>query len=192
MILPIVAHGHPVLKQVGEDFPQGDPAVARLIEDMFETMYASSGVGLAGQQVGVTGRIFVIDATPFAEDGADAEGFRKAFVNPHIVAYEGGKVPFEEGCLSFPGLREVVERPESVRIQYYDEQWNFHEEEYSGILARIIQHEYDHVEGVVFIDRISTLRRTLLGRKLKEISEGHVDADYRMVFARQKKSRKRG
>ena len=190
MILPVVAHGHPVLKQVGVDFEKTDPALPQLILDMFETMYASSGVGLAGQQVGQTKRIFVIDATPFAEDGEDTAGFRKVFINPRITGFNGDEIPFEEGCLSFPGLREVVERPEKVRIQYYDENWNFHDEEHSGVVARIIQHEYDHVEGVVFVDRISKLRRTLINRRLRDISEGKVEADYRMVFARPKKGKK--
>lgn len=189
MILPIVAHGHPVLKKKGEDFSPDDPDLPVLIEHMFETMYASQGVGLAAQQVGLAKRLFVIDATPYADEGAEAEGFRKVFINPEILEREGEMVSFEEGCLSYPGLRESVEREESILIRYFDENWVEREERFSGILSRIIQHEYDHNEGIVFIDRISKLRKTLLTRKLREISEGKVDVDYRMIFPKRRKGR---
>jgi len=192
MILPIVAHGHPVLKKVGEAFTKDDPGLPGLIEDMFETMYASSGVGLAGPQVNQSKRIFVIDATPYADEGAEANGFKKVFINPLITSRSGKDVTFEEGCLSYPGIRENVVREDIVRVQYYDEHFNFHDEEFSGILSRIIQHEYDHIEGVVFIDRISKLRKTLLRRKLVEISEGQVDVDYRMIFPKLRKAQGMG
>lgn len=187
MILPIVAHGHPVLKKVGEDFEIGDPDLPKLVEDMFETMYFSSGVGLAAQQINIPKRLFVIDATPYAEEGQEAGGFKKVFVNARITQRKGEIKPFEEGCLSYPGIRETVEREDTIRIEYFDEHFKHYDEEFSGILSRIIQHEYDHIEGIVFIDHISKLRRTLLGRKLREISEGKADADYRMLLPRRRK-----
>lgn len=190
MVLPIVAHGHPVLKRVGDDFEKNDPELKQLISDMFETMYASSGVGLAAQQVNRSKRLFIVDATPYAEDGEESDNLKKVFINPEIIERKGKIVSFEEGCLSYPGIRENVDREENIRMRYYDEDFNLHEEEFSGILSRIIQHEYDHIEGIVFIDRISKLRKTLLNRKLRDISEGKVDADYRMIFPKRRKGRR--
>lgn len=189
MILPIVAYGQAVLKKVAVEFDLNDPSIGPLVQDMFETMYASSGVGLAGPQVNVSKRIFVIDASPFADESEEAKDFKKVFINPRIIESKGDIVPFNEGCLSFPGLREDVMRPERIRIQYLDAELQAHEDEYGGILARIIQHEYDHIEGIVFVDRISKLRRTLINGKLMDISRGKVDVDYRMNFASKSRSR---
>lgn len=189
MILPVIAYGHPVLKKKAVDIDPKDESLGKLIEDMFDTMYSSKGVGLAGPQVNQSKRIFVVDATPFAEEDKQAEGFKKVFLNPEIIELSGKMKMFEEGCLSFPGLRESIEREEVVRLQYYDKDFNFHDEEFDGIISRIIQHEYDHIEGRVFVDRISRIRKTLLKRRLSDISTGNVDADYKMLFPNRKKGR---
>jgi peptide deformylase len=190
MILPVLAYGHPVLRRRATDFDLGDPDIPRIIGDMFDTMYASSGVGLAGPQVNIGKRIFVVDATPFAEDDKTLTDCRKVFINPEIIDRKGDMIVFEEGCLSFPGLRENVEREDSVTIRFYDENLVFRETEYSGIMSRIIQHEYDHIEGVVFIDRINRLRRTLLKRRLTDISTGNVEVEYKMNFPQARKGRR--
>jgi len=155
-----------------------------LIEDMFETMHVSDGVGLAAPQIGKSMRIFVIDTTPMAENADEPElaNFRKVFINPYILEEWGDPWSFEEGCLSLPNIREEVSRPSKVRIEYYDEDWNLKEEEYSGIRARVIQHEYDHLDGKLFVDKISPIRRKLLTARLNAISRGRAECDYRMVF----------
>ncbi len=187
MILPIVAYGHPVLKKKAVDIQPDDPGLQDLVRDMFETMHASSGVGLAGPQVSLSRRIFVVDASPFENEPEEVRTFRKAFINAQIIESGGEMINYNEGCLSFPGLHEDVVRPESIRIRYVDEHFQPHEETYDGILARIIQHEYDHIEGIVFVDRISRLKRALINGRLNDIIRGKVDADYRMLFASQKK-----
>lgn len=187
MILPIVAYGHPVLKKKAVDIQPDEPGLQDLVRDMFETMHASSGVGLAGPQVNLSRRIFVVDASPFENEPEEVRTFRKAFMNAQIIESGGELINYNEGCLSFPGLHEDVVRPESIRIRYVDEHFQPHEETYDGILARIIQHEYDHIEGIVFVDRISRLKRALINGRLNDIIRGKVDADYRMLFASQKK-----
>ena len=158
MILPILSYGSPILRKECDEFEEGE-SLKDLVSDMFETMYAASGVGLAGPQIGISKRIFTVDASPFAEpeEGEELDeklkelkGFKKVFVNPIIENETGSPWPFSEGCLSIPGIREDVERKAVIKISYYDENWNFFEESYSGIAARIIQHEYDHIEGILF------------------------------------------
>ncbi len=180
MIYPIVAYGDPVLKQRARDIDQDFPGLHQLADDMFETMYASSGVGLAGPQIGKDLRIFVVDAEPMDEE--KLKGFKKVFINPEMLEELGAPWPYEEGCLSIPGIREDVSRPAQIRIRYRDLDWQLHEETYEGMAARVIQHEYDHLEGRLFTDHLSAFRRRLLRGKLQDISRGRVDVDYRMRF----------
>ncbi|MCB0430862.1 MAG: peptide deformylase [Flavobacteriales bacterium] len=182
MILPIVAYGDPVLKKRASEVGAMTPELEKLIENMWETMYEAAGVGLAAPQIGQSVRLFVVDASPFEEDEPQLADFKKIFINPIIVEEEGNEWKFNEGCLSIPTIREDVERKPTVRITYLDEKFQSHEETYEGIAARIIQHEYDHLEGVLFTDRISPLKRKLLKRKLSEIAAGNVDVKYKMRF----------
>jgi peptide deformylase len=195
MILPILSYGASILRQECEDFEEHIP-LDKLIEDMFETMYAASGVGLAGPQIGVGNRIFIVDGSPFAEPDEnekideellELKDFKKVFINPIIENESGDLWPFSEGCLSIPGIREEVERKSNIKISYFDENWSFKEETYKGIAARIIQHEYDHIEGVLFTDHLKPLKRRLLKRKLEDISKGKVDVNYKMKFKNIKK-----
>jgi len=187
MILPIVAYGHPTLRKVAQDIEPDYPELEQLIEDMFETMYKSEGVGLAAPQVNRSIRLFVIDASPYAEDNPELEGFKKVFINAHITEESGEEWVFNEGCLSIPEIREDVSRPPRLRIQYVDENFVPHDEVYEGIPARIIQHEYDHIDGILFVDRINTLRKMLLKRKLMDISTGNIKVAYKMIFPAKKK-----
>lgn len=195
MILPIVAYGDSVLKKMGDEIEKDYPDLKQLIEDMFETMYAASGVGLAAPQIGRSIRLFVVDGSPFADDEEDdpkaegMEGFKKVFINPIIEEEEGEEWGFNEGCLSIPKIREEVYRKEKISISYYDENWNLKEEVYDGYAARIIQHEYDHIEGVLFTDHLSPLKKRLLTKKLQNISKGDIDVDYKMKFPLKKKGR---
>lgn len=199
MILPIVAYGDPVLKREAEEIDENYQGLKRLIDDMFETMYEASGVGLAAPQIGRSIRLFVVDATPFAEKDEDDEeedpmaagcdGFKKVFINPIIEEESGKEWGFSEGCLSIPKIREEVFRKEKIRMTYYDENWQFHDEEFDGYRARIIQHEYDHVEGILFTDHLSVLKKRLLTKRLASISQGIVSVDYKMKFPNIKKGR---
>ena len=191
MILPIVAYGDPILKKEGEEIGDDYPKLKELIANMFETMYNAQGVGLAAPQIGKSIRLFIVDAAPFAEveEGEEldpmAEGlenFKKVFINPIIEDESGEDWGFNEGCLSIPKIREEIFRKEKIHITYYDENWELKAEEYNGNAARIIQHEYDHVDGVLFTDHLSTLKRKLLTKKLQNISKGEVEVDYRMKF----------
>ena len=185
MILPIVAYGDPVLKKKAVDIDENYPGLKKLIDDMFETMYNANGVGLAAPQVGKGIRLFVVDATPVAEgeDGdPTCEDFKRVFINPIIFEESGEEWSYEEGCLSIPGIREEVSRKSNLKIEYYDEKWDLYEEELEGFAARVVQHEYDHIEGVLFLDHISAIKRTLLKGKLNNISKGDVDVNYRMKF----------
>jgi len=194
MIYPIVAYGDPVLKKVAEDIPEGDKDVKELIENMFETMYAASGVGLAAPQIGKSVRLFIVDASPFAEDYEEDDSeegkeafkqlskFKKAFINPIIIEESGSKWGFEEGCLSIPDIRSEVMRKPKITIEYYDEDWNLKEETYDGLVARVIQHEYDHIEGVLFTDLLNPLRKRMLSKKLSNITKGNVRVNYKMKF----------
>lgn len=190
-MLPIVAYGHPTLRKISEEIDKDYPGLDELIEQMFETMYTSVGVGLAAPQVNKNIRLFIIDATPYEKDIPEAKDFKKIFINAQIVEEAGELWTTDEGCLSIPNIREDVSRKSMVRIQYYDENWNFHDETYGGYIARIIQHEYDHLEGILFTDKVSSLRKTLLKRKLNDISNGKTKVDYKMIFPGTKKKIKR-
>jgi peptide deformylase len=183
MILPIVAYGDPVLKKKAEEISRDYPGLQELIANMYETMYASSGVGLAAPQIGLSIRLFITDGSPFDdEEDPDVKDFKKVFINPVITTEEGERWIFNEGCLSIPGIREDVNRKETVHITYYDENFEMHRETYKGLSARIIQHEYDHLEGILFIDHLSAFRKRLLKNRLLDISKGRVDVQYRMKF----------
>ncbi|MCF8304597.1 MAG: peptide deformylase [Bacteroidales bacterium] len=187
MILPITAYGHPTLRKVSEEIDKDYPSLHELIENMFETMHASDGIGLAAPQVDLPIRLFLIDATPYGEEFPEAKDFKKVFINAEIIEEGMDEDMMQEGCLSIPEIREEVSRPDWIRIQYYDENFNFHDEQYKGVLARIIQHEYDHIEGILFVDHLSSLKKTLLKRKLNDISKGNINVDYKMIFPSLKK-----
>jgi peptide deformylase len=190
MKLPIIAYGDPVLKRKATAIePDEYPNIKQLIDDMFETMYGARGVGLAAPQIGLSMRLFIVDATPFADEEPELKDFKKAFINAYMLDESGEEWPFNEGCLSIPDIREDIYRKPGIKISYYDEDWKHHEEEFSGMAARIIQHEYDHIEGKLFTDKLSPLRRRLIEKKLNDISKGMVDVDYRMKFPAVKKGR---
>ncbi len=182
MVYPIYVYGHPVLRKVAEEITPDFPDLDRLIEDMFESMYSSDGLGLAAPQIGKSLRIFIVDGKPLEEEHPEMKEFKKVFINPQVVERKGDKVVMNEGCLSLPGLHEEVDRESEIRIKYYDAQWNFHDERYSGYLARVLLHEYDHLDGILFTDRLSPLRRRLLRGKLNDISRGRFDASYRTIL----------
>ncbi len=187
MVLPVIAYGHPTLRKVAVEIDKDYPRLQELIDDMLETMYASAGIGLAAPQVNQPIRLFIIDASPLAEEKPELADFKKIIINPVIVEETGEEWTYNEGCLSLPDLREDVTRKGVVRIQYYDEDFNFYDETYDGMPARIIQHEYDHLEGKLLVDRISPLKKMLLKRKLTDISKGNVDVSYKMIFPLLKK-----
>lgn len=189
MIRPIVAYGHPILRKPSPDIERDFDGLAELIDDMFETMYAASGVGLAAPQVNVSARLFVIDASPFADEVPELKDFKKVFINAHILEEEGQEWIFNEGCLSVPDIREDVSRKPGIRIRYVDPEWNLHDEIYTGIPARIIQHEYDHIDGTIFIDRLSPLRKMLLKKRLADITNGNINPGYKMIFPGKKKKK---
>lgn len=195
MILPIVAYGDPILRKVGVEIVKEHPNLQQLISDMFETMNNAFGVGLAAPQVGKAIRLFIVETKPFAERDEDdeedeftpeerlqLEGFRRVFINAKMLEEDGKEWIFNEGCLSIPKIREDVLRKPKIRIQYYDEHFQFFDETFEGLIARVIQHEYDHIEGKLFTDKISPLRKRLLKGKLNDISKGKVQIGYRMRF----------
>lgn len=199
MILPIEAYGSPVLKKEGDEIEEEYDGLEKLIDNMFETMYEANGVGLAAPQVGKSIRLFIVDASPFAEveEGEELDpmaeglaGFKKVFINPIIEEENGEEWAFSEGCLSIPTIREEVMRKPKIKISYYDQNWMYHEDEYEGYAARIIQHEYDHVDGILFTDHLSPLKKRLLKKKLTNISKGDVEVNYRMNFPNQKKGKR--
>ena len=187
MIYPIVVYGHPVLRKVAEDVDKDHPGLKELIADMFETMYHAEGLGLAAPQIGKSIRLFVIDGAPVAEDEPELADFKQVFINAHIVEKNGELVPMNEGCLSIPNIREEVKRESHIRIEYYDEKWEFHDEVYDGYKARIIQHEYDHLDGVLFTQKINPLKKQLIRGKLADISKGKFEADYKTIVYSQRK-----
>lgn len=196
MIYPIVAYGDPVLRKKATDIPQDFPDLNQLIDDMFETMYGASGIGLAAPQIGKPIRLFIVDATPFEddqelskEDRAVLSEFKKVFINAEILEERGDEWVFNEGCLSIPDIREDVFRKDEITIRYFDADFNEHTEVYSGIAARIIQHEYDHIEGVMFTDHLSALKKRMIKSKLGQISKGLIRAEYRMKYPLAKKKR---
>jgi peptide deformylase len=192
MILPIVAYGAPVLRKVAADITPDYAGLQKFIEDMWETMYASNGVGLAAPQVNKGIRIFVVDSTQIFDNLEDDEkgqyddgpGIKRVFINPHVVNTAGEEWPYNEGCLSIPRIREDVLRPESITLQYVDEQFVQHTQTFTGITARVIQHEYDHLEGKLFIDYLKPLRKKMLQSKLNDIAKGKIKVDYKMVFVK--------
>ncbi len=185
-----MAYGTQVLRKVCADIKKEETDVKKLSDSMFETMYAASGVGLAAPQIGLDVRLFVVDGSPIydSKDDEDEEkdpslkDFKKVFINAQIIEETGEKWPYEEGCLSIPGIRADVYRPEKVKIKYFDLDWKEHTEEFQGMAARIIQHEYDHIQGVLFTDLIAPLKKQMLKKRLGNIQKGIVDADYRMKF----------
>lgn len=193
MILSIVGYGDPVLRKVGENITKDYPNLKELVENMFETMYSAHGVGLAAPQVGLPIRLFVVDAAPFSEmeDIEEEEAkflstFKKAFINAKILKEEGEEWSFNEGCLSIPDIHEPVKRKEKITIEYYDENFEKHVDIFDGLAARVIQHEYDHIEGVLFTDKISSLKKKIISKKLTNILEGKIFTEYKMKFAQKK------
>ncbi|PKP28366.1 MAG: peptide deformylase [Bacteroidetes bacterium HGW-Bacteroidetes-18] len=194
MILPIIAYGDPVLRKMGVDIDKEYPNLGELIENMKETMINARGVGLAAPQIGKAIRLFIVDTSAFGEDDdlSDKEreylgGFKKVFINAKILNEEGDEWVFNEGCLSIPGITEDVFRQEKITIEYFDENFEKHIEVVDGLAARVIQHEYDHIEGVLFIDKIASLTKRLIKKKLENITKGLVDTDYKMKFPLLKK-----
>lgn len=191
MILPIRAYGDPVLKKKGKEIDKNYPQLSELIDNMFDTMYNAEGVGLAAPQIGLSIRLFIIDTTPFADDEKykdieeDLLNFQKAFINPRIIKEDGEKWTFTEGCLSIPNIREDVTRKENITIEYFDENWKKQTLRLSNIIARVVQHEYDHIEGVLFTDHLSSLKKKLLKRKLTDISKGKVEIHYPLRTVKQ-------
>ncbi len=196
MILPIVAYGDPILRKETEEITKEYPKLDSLIENMFETMYEARGIGLAAPQIGVPVRLFIVDATPFEDDEDFTEEeqkfvstFKKVFINAKILEESGDEWAFNEGCLSIPDVREDVFRQPNIVIEYQDENFKKHKETFSGIVARIIQHEYDHIEGILFTDKLSPLKKRLIKSRLENISKGKVSIEYRMKFPNTKKKR---
>ena len=194
MILPIVAYGDPVLRKVGKEIDKEYLELDILIANIKETMYNAHGVGLAAPQIGKAIRLFIIDASPFAEDeDLDEEEraflaeFKHVFINPEIIEEKGNEWAFSEGCLSIPDIREDVFRQEEVTFEYVDENFKKHTKTLSGLAARVFQHEYDHIEGILFTDKLSSLKKRLIKKKLENISKGKITADYRMRFPKLKK-----
>lgn len=189
MILPVVAYGDPVLRKVAKNIDKEYADLSTLLKNMWETMENANGVGLAAPQIGKSIRLFVIDATPFAEDEELSKEeqktlstFRKVFINPKITLEEGDEWAFEEGCLSIPEIKEDVWRQETIHITYQDENFSTHKTTLSGMAARVFQHEYDHIEGVLFTDKLSSLKKRLIKKKLDNISKGKIGADYRLRY----------
>ena len=180
-IYPVVAYGDPVLKKVAKEFEVGDPSIGVLVQDMFATMSKADGVGLAAPQIGISKRLFVIN-TVSKKGNDDEEGMKKAFINAQMLDESGAPWSFEEGCLSIPSIYEKVSRKPNIRIRYYDEDWKLHEEVFADMEARVIQHEYDHIEGILFLDHLSAFKRKLLKGKLTKISKGIADHHYKMKF----------
>ncbi|MEM9649282.1 MAG: peptide deformylase [Bacteroidota bacterium] len=196
MILPIVAYGEPVLRKVAKNIAADYPKLRELIANMWDTMYNAHGVGLAAPQIGLPIRLFLVDTSPFAddeelspEDQEALKGFKKVFINAKIEEETGEEWDFNEGCLSIPDIREDVKRKPQITISYLDEDFKPHSETYGGLLARVIQHEYDHIEGILFTDKLSSLKKRLLKSRLDKISKGKINVDYKMKFPNIKKGR---
>ena len=181
MILPIVSFGNSILRCKCSPVQENQP-IEDILKNMYETMYNAQGVGLAAPQVGLDLSIFIIDTTPFCDDENNLIPLKKEFINPEIIGYSGKDESFNEGCLSIPGLREDVIRKDQIKIRYFDKNFNEHTEKYEGINSRVIQHEYDHLMGVLFTDRVSTLKKKLLKSKLNKIKNGDIEVDYNMKF----------
>ncbi|PSR03575.1 MAG: peptide deformylase [Bacteroidetes bacterium SW_11_45_7] len=193
MLLPIEAYGSSALRKVGEEVPEDYPQLQELIDNMLETMYNAPGVGLAAPQLNLALRLFVIDSTQFYdeedEEETEEKGLKEVFINPEIIEKYGEDTFYEEGCLSIPGIREQIVRPSQIHIQYYDRDFNFHDEQFEGLDARVIQHEYDHINGVLFTDHLKPIKKRTLQKSLNEISQGKVKVQYKMRFPKQQKKR---
>lgn len=181
MIYPIVAYGNPVLKKEAEELPEGSD-LTQLIQDLYATMDHAYGVGLAAPQINQGVRLFVIDSSLMLDEDEEEKGIRRVFINPILLDEYGDSFAFEEGCLSIPDVRAEITRSEKLTLEYYDENWNLKEEEFSGMTARVIQHEYDHLEGILFVDYLKGLKKRLIQAKLIDISKGKVSTDYRMIY----------
>ena len=186
MVYPIYVYGHPVLRKVAEDIDRSYEGLDQLIDDMFETMRQSDGIGLAAPQIGKSIRIFVVDGTAISNEEPELADFKQVFINPYIKERKGEVALMNEGCLSIPEIREEVNRESTILIEYFDRDWKFHSEVISGFRARIIEHEYDHLDGVLFTDLVSPLRKRLLKSKLAGISKGKFDVDYKTVLPKQR------
>ncbi|MEJ0055504.1 MAG: peptide deformylase [Bacteroidota bacterium] len=181
MVYPIVMYGDPVLRKRAKEIEKSSIDLKAFVQDMFDTMYAAHGIGLAAPQIGKGIRIFVVDGTTLDDIEDDMTGFKKVFINPELLDESGDEWEFEEGCLSIPNIREKIARPEKLKIRYFDEEWNQKTEEYDGMKARIIQHEYDHLDGKMFVDYLSPLKKRMLKGKLTDISKGDVETEYRIL-----------
>ena len=193
MILPIYGYGDPVLRKIGDEISADYPNLQELIVNMYDTMYNAYGVGLAAPQIGLAIRLFVIDTEPFSdsddltkEEQEQLKGFKQTFINAKMLKEEGEEWSFNEGCLSIPDVREDVYRNEKITLEFYDENFNKRTEVYDGLIARVIQHEYDHIEGILFTDKIAMLKKTLIKKKLQNIMDGKARPDYRMKFCNKK------
>lgn len=199
MVLPIVVYGDPVLRKVAVEIDKNYEGLDQFIKDMFDTMYNAKGVGLAAPQVGKSIRLFIVDTEPFSESDDDDDdeftpeqkkqlkAFRKIFINARILNEEGAEWAFSEGCLSIPKIRENVNRQPDIEIEYYDEKFIKHVERYDGVIARVIQHEYDHIEGKLFTDKISPFKRKMISGKLNDIANGKISADYKIKVYKPKR-----
>ena len=183
MILPIYAYGQPVLKKMAVDIDKDYPDLEKLIADMKETMYNAKGVGLAAPQIGKAIRLFIVDSVQIMEEGQESEGIVQVFINAHKIEEGGEEWDYEEGCLSIPDIRGEVTRPAQIRLRYMDEEFKEHEKVFTGINARVIQHEYDHIDGILFTELLKPLKRRLIKRRLEKIKKGDIPKDYRMKFA---------
>lgn len=186
MILPVYVYGQPVLRKVAEDITPDYPELKELISNMFETMYKADGVGLAAPQIGLSIRVVVIDLNVYAEEYPEFKDFKKAYINPHIIETDGEEVSMEEGCLSLPGIHESVKRKDKIRVKYMDEDFVEHEEVVEGYLARVMQHEFDHLDGKMFIDHISSLRRQMIKSKLNNMLKGKTHCSYKVKTVKSK------
>lgn len=184
MIYPITVYGDPILRKITSDIDKNYEGLEKLADDMLETMHNAEGVGLAAPQIGLPIRIFVVDLSPLSDEEPSLIDFKRAFINPYIVEKEGDKVLMEEGCLSIPGIREDVLRYNTIRMKYFDTNWQEHDEVFTGFTARVLQHEYDHLDGIMFVDYCSPLKKRLLKGKLSDISKGNVTTSYRIKAAR--------
>jgi len=187
MILPVYLYGQPVLREEAKEVPKDYPELKKLVADMFETMYKAEGVGLAGPQVGLSLRLFAVDVDPLKEDYPECEGVKRFMINPEIYERNEKTNSLEEGCLSVPGINESVSRSISIRVTYYDVDWNKHDEAFVGFAARCVQHEYEHLQGHLFIDNISAIRRQLDKNRLKNIVKGKVRTHYKVKMQRSTK-----
>ncbi|MCH7784569.1 MAG: peptide deformylase [Bacteroidetes bacterium] len=196
MILPILAYGDPILRKKGKKITKDFPELEEFIDNMFETMYSAFGIGLAAPQLGLSICLFIVDASSFEDDDEISEEernflstFKQVFINPKMLDESGDEWSFNEGCLSIPEIREDVFRKKNIKIEFYDEKFNKHVKEFNGIAARIIQHEYDHINGILFTDKLSVLKKRLIKGKLENISRGKIEVEYRMRFPKTKKKR---